>query len=121
MGHLANRLQAAVWKEAVDAVKSGQASVEDVDLAITAALGPRWAMMGPFETFHLGGGEGGLRHFLEHLGGAFEDLWDDLERPEVSDDFKEKLIYDVEKKMGNKTIKELSANRDKKLKTILGI
>ena len=48
LGHLANRLQAAVWREAVDAVASGQASTQDVDLAITQALGPRWAIMGPF-------------------------------------------------------------------------
>jgi len=120
-GHLANRLQAAIWREAVDAVISGQASVEDVDLAITAALGPRWAVMGPFETFHLGGGTGGLKHFLEHLGDAFEDLWDDAKRPQVTPEFKEKLICEVEKNMAGKTPEQLAINRDKKLEAILSV
>src|SRR6185437_960327 len=56
-GHLANRLQAALWREAVSAVVSGLASVEDVDTAISAGPGLRWAAMGPHMTFHLGGGE----------------------------------------------------------------
>ena len=50
------------------------------------ALGPRWSVMGPFETFYLGGGEGGLSHFLDHLGDAFEYLWDDANRPIMTDD-----------------------------------
>ncbi len=90
-GHLANRLQAAVWREAVDAVATGQATVEDVDLAMKASLGPRWAVMGPFETFHLGGGEGGLEHFFDHLGGAFEALWDDAKRPNVTEKLKQEI------------------------------
>ena len=59
-GHLANRLQAALWREAVNAVVSGLASVEDVDTAISAGPGLRWAVMGPHMTFHLGGGDGGI-------------------------------------------------------------
>jgi len=120
-GHLANRLQAAVWREAVDAVISGQASVEDVDTAITAALGPRWAVMGPFETFHMGGGEGGLKHFLEHLGDAFEDLWDDANRPVVSNEDKKNLIAQIETKLEGKSIQELSSKRDENLKNILSV
>jgi len=120
-GHLANRLQAAVWREAVDAVLSGQASVEDVDTAITAALGPRWAAMGPFETFHMGGGEGGLEHFLEHLGDAFEDLWDDANRPVVSNEDKKNLISQIQTKLEGKSIQELSNKRDENLKNILSV
>ena len=120
-GHLANRLQAAVWREAVDAVLSGQASVEDVDLAITAALGPRWAVMGPFETFHMGGGEGGLKHFWEHLGDAFEDLWDDANRPIVTAKDKKNLISQIQKKLEGKTIQDLSNKRDENLKHILSV
>jgi len=120
-GHLANRLQAAVWREAVDAVLSGQASVEDVDTAITAALGPRWAVMGPFETFHMGGGEGGLEHFLEHLGDAFEDLWDDANRPIVTSEFKQKLISEVTQSLKGQSNVELTNKRDQKLKAILSV
>ncbi len=91
LGHLANRLQAAVWREAVDAVATGQATVEDVDLAMKTSLGPRWSVMGPFETFNLGGGEGGLKHFFDHLGEAFEVLWDDAKRPNVTEKLKKEI------------------------------
>lgn len=95
LGHLANRLQAAVWREAVDAVATGQATVEDVDLAMKTSLGPRWSVMGPFETFHLGGGEGGLEHFFDHLGGAFEALWDDAKRPNMTEKLKQEICQEL--------------------------
>src|SRR4029079_16888653 len=66
-GHLANRLQAALWREAVRAVVTGPASVEDVDTAISAGPGLRGAVMGPHMTFHLGGGEGGITHMLDQF------------------------------------------------------
>ena len=118
-GHLANRLQAAVWREAVDAVASGQASVEDVDLAMTTALGPRWAAMGPFKTFQLGGGEGGLAHFLEHLGGAFEALWDDAERPQMTEALKKQLIAEAAALTAGQTAQECAQQRDRQLTAIL--
>ena len=64
VGHLANRLQAALWREAISAVASGLASVEDVDRAVAYGPGLRWAIMGPNLTFHLAGGDGGLAHML---------------------------------------------------------
>ncbi|MEE8554637.1 MAG: 3-hydroxyacyl-CoA dehydrogenase NAD-binding domain-containing protein, partial [bacterium] len=67
-GHLVNRLQAAIWREAIDAVVSGVASVEDVDKAIAYGPGLRWALMGPHQIFHLAGGPGGMGNFLEHFG-----------------------------------------------------
>lgn len=120
-GHLANRLQAALWREAVDAVASGQASVEDVDAAVKFALGPRWALTGPFETFHLGGGQGGLAHFLDHLGKPFETLWDDAQRPIVTEALKQSLVEAVTQSSGGRSVPELTAERNAKLKRILAI
>lgn len=91
-GHLANRLQAAVWREAVDAVASGQASVKDVDVAMKSSLGPRWAIQGPFASFHMGGGVGGLEYFLDHLGPKFEHLWMDAKIPTVDQPLRQRLI-----------------------------
>jgi len=91
-GHLANRLQAAVWREAVDAVASGQASVKDVDVAMTSSLGPRWAIQGPFASFHMGGGVGGLEYFLDQLGPKFEHLWRDANIPVVDPSLRQSLI-----------------------------
>lgn len=118
-GHLANRLQAALWREAVDAVASGQATVEDVDAAVTLALGPRWAIMGPFATFHLGGGAGGLAHFLQHLGAPFEALWDDAHRPQLTPQLKQQLVEAVAKIVGQKSPLELSTERDLRLRQVL--
>ena len=66
-GFLANRLQIAMFREALHMVVAGEATVEDLDRCISEGPGLRWAIMGPFLTFHLGGGEGGMRHFLEHM------------------------------------------------------
>jgi carnitine 3-dehydrogenase len=120
-GHLANRLQAAIWREAIDAVACGQASVADVDAAVTLALGPRWALMGPFATFHLGGGDGGLRHFLAHLGPAFESLWDDARRPAMTEALKMRLAEDVAESLGGRSVAQLMLERDQKLKAILSL
>lgn len=118
-GHLANRLQAAVWREAVDAVASGQADVADVDAVITLSLGPRWALTGPFATFNLGGGAGGLRHFLDHLGPAFEALWDDAHRPQVTQALKEALIEQTSRAQGEHSVAKIASARDLALIDIL--
>jgi len=118
-GHLANRLQAAVWREAVDAVASGQATVADVDAAVTFALGPRWAIMGPFATFHLGGGGGGLKHFIEHLGLPFEALWDDAHRPEMTPQLKRQLVDAVANAVGNRPVQDLSSERNVRLRHVM--
>jgi len=116
-GHLANRLQAALWREAVDAVASGQASVTDVDAAVTLALGPRWALTGPFATFALGGGEGGLAHFLDHLGAPFEALWDDAQRPDMTADLQAHLVAQLTEAPRRLT----GAERDQRLRAVLAI
>lgn len=119
-GHLANRLQAALWREAVDAVASGQASVADVDAAVTLALGPRWAVTGPFATFVLGGGEGGLAHFLEHLGAPFEALWDDAQRPQMTAAFQRRLVAEATAEPGG-SLRVDEQERDRRLRQILSI
>ena len=54
-GHIANRLQAALWREAFGLVANGIASVEDIDIAIEHGPGLRWALLGPFLNLHLSG------------------------------------------------------------------
>jgi 3-hydroxyacyl-CoA dehydrogenase len=77
-GHVANRLQAALWQEAIHLVAEGVASVADVDAAIAHGPGLRWALLGPFLNLHLSGGAGGMRHMLAHLGPPTESMWRDL-------------------------------------------
>ena len=83
-GHVANRLQAALWREAYSLVERGVASVADIDAAIAHGPGLRWALLGPFANQHLSGGPGGLAHILEHLGPPTEAWWRDL-RPVTPD------------------------------------
>src|SRR4051812_30176088 len=77
-GHVANRLQAALWREAIPLVTEGVATVEDVDTAVSSGPGLRWAVMGPTLLFHLGGGPGGLAEFCERYADSFHRWWDDL-------------------------------------------
>jgi 3-hydroxyacyl-CoA dehydrogenase len=78
-GYLANRMSAALWREAINLVLDGVASVADVDRAISLGPGLRWAVMGPHLIYHLGGGEGGIRYHVEHLRSAKEEIWHDLD------------------------------------------
>ena len=118
-GHLANRLQAALWREAVDAVASGAASVADVDAAVTQALGPRWALMGPHATFHLAGGAGGLRHFIDHLGPAFVAQWRDLRDPPLTPALAEALVEGIGHEFPDRAADELARERDERLAVLL--
>ena len=118
-GHLINRLQFTLWREAVHAVDSGIASVEDVDAGIVHALGLRWAIVGPHLTFHLGGGPGGMRHFIEHLGPLIENCWRETGQPHLTDDVNEKLIAGMAQATEGRTFEELVAERDATLLDLL--
>ena len=111
-GHVANRLQAAVWREAIHLVKEGVASVEDVDKAMWAGPGLRWAAMGPTMLFHLGAGEGGLAEFCERYTASFNRWWDDLGVLHLDEDVARQLVAGVTEEAGSESPSELSAKRD---------
>jgi 3-hydroxyacyl-CoA dehydrogenase len=118
-GHLANRLQAALWGEAVSAVVTGLASVEDVDTAISAGPGLRWAVMGPHMTLSLGGGEGGMAHMLAQFKPAFETWWATMTTPELSEETCRMLIDGVAEEARGRTMAELVRERDALLLPLL--
>jgi 3-hydroxyacyl-CoA dehydrogenase len=113
VGHVANRLQAAIYREVVNLIKLGVVDVEDADTAICWGPGLRWGVMGPNMLFHLGGGQAGIHHFMEHLSGPLAIWWKDLgsftEWPEGS---KEIIVEGVEKAADGRTIDELAQMRD---------
>lgn len=111
-GHVANRLQAAVWREAIHLVKSGVASVEDVDKAMWAGPGLRWAAMGPTMLFHLGAGEGGLAAFCERYTDSFNRWWDDLGVLHLDQDIAKTLVSGVTQEANGQSTSDLSAQRD---------
>jgi 3-hydroxyacyl-CoA dehydrogenase len=111
-GHIANRLQAALWREAFHLVNEGVASVADIDTAIAHGPGLRWAVMGPFMNLHLSGGAGGIEHVLAHLGGPIEDWWKDLGTPSMTADLKQKVTDGVAQELGSRRTSDLETARD---------
>ena len=118
-GHVSNRLQVALWREAVHLVAEGVANVADVDAAIADGPGLRWAIMGPHLTFHLGGGEGGMRHFLDHLGGPIESWWDTLGNPSLTPEVRNKLVAGIEEEKAGCDDAALRRQRDERLVELL--
>lgn len=117
-GHIANRLQAALWREAIHLVDTGVASVADIDDAIAYGPGLRWAAFGPFLNLHLSGGAGGIGHLLDHLGPPIESWWADLGEPTLTDDLKARIVAGVEAELAGRGNARIEAQRDA---VILGI
>jgi len=111
-GHVANRLQAAVWREAIYLVKSGVASVEDVDKAMWAGPGLRWAVMGPTLLFHLGAGTGGLAEFCNRYTDSFNRWWDDLGNLHLDSELAEQLVAGINQSTDGHSTDALSKHRD---------
>ncbi|CUJ57825.1 3-hydroxyacyl-CoA dehydrogenase NAD-binding domain-containing protein [Achromobacter kerstersii] len=118
-GHIANRLQAAVWREAIHLAAENVASVADIDAAISQGPGLRWALFGPHMTFNLGGGEGGLTQFMHHLLGPVQTWWDDLGAPVVTPELQRKLIEGVNAEAGQRSIADLVQTRDAQLTALI--
>jgi len=121
VGHVANRLQAALYREVVYLIEQDVLSVSDADAAVSWGPGLRWGVMGPNLLFHLAGGEGGIHHFMEHLAGPMTTWWKDLGNPEFTPDLKEKIVQGVLAEAGNQSIDELAGERDKLLLGLLAL
>lgn len=118
-GHVANRLQAAIWREALHLIKEGVASVEDVDKAVCAGPGLRWAAMGPTMLFHLGAGDGGITEFCDRYTESFHRWWDDLGDPRIDDALRARLIDGMAEATGGQPTANLAAERDALLVKLL--
>jgi 3-hydroxyacyl-CoA dehydrogenase len=120
VGHVANRLQAALYREVVNLIDLGVLDVSDADTAVCWGPGLRWGVMGPNLLFHLGGGEGGIRHFMEHLSGPVATWWKDLGNlQDFTPAVKQTIVDGVLQEAGNRSLVELAAERDKVLLGLL--
>ncbi|MGI6131397.1 MAG: 3-hydroxyacyl-CoA dehydrogenase NAD-binding domain-containing protein [Bacillota bacterium] len=121
-GHVANRIQAALWREAIDLVMKGVCSVEDVDAAVAYGPGLRWALLGPHMIFNLGAGEGGIEAFFQHYSAAFETWWEDMAAWRAFPEGCRDVIKEgLKEEMGGRSLPEVEAWRDEKLMSILRI
>jgi len=119
-GHLANRFQAALWREAVWAVVNDLASVEDINAAMAQGPGLRLALMGPHMIFNLTGGKGGFQAFFDHFGPAMEKWWETMQgEPELTQELCDTIIAGLKDEAGSRTIDDLEAERDRKLIALL--
>src|ERR1700752_1592884 len=120
VGHVANRLQAALYREIVYLIDQGVLSVADADAAVSWGPGLRWGLMGPNLLFHLAGGQGGIQHFMEHLAGPMTTWWKDLGTiTEFSPEVKQTIVNGVLKEANGRSITELERERDSMLLELL--
>jgi 3-hydroxyacyl-CoA dehydrogenase len=120
VGHVANRLQAALYREVVNLIHLGVLDVADADTAVCWGPGLRWGVMGPNLLFHLGGGQGGIRHFMEHLSGAVATWWKDLGSfTDWPDGAKQAIIDGVTQEAGDRSLEQLAQIRDEVLLGLL--
>ena len=111
-GYISDRLQEALWREALHIIKDGVASTQDVDDAIVYGPGLRWSFMGVCLTFHLAGGQTGMKHMLEQFGPALKLPWTKLKAPKLDAKLKKLMISGTKKQSGKYSIKDLEVQRD---------
>ncbi|RBP11365.1 3-hydroxyacyl-CoA dehydrogenase [Roseiarcus fermentans] len=118
-GHIANRLASALWREAVNIVAEGIADVASVDAALVHGPGLRWSVLGAHMAYHLGGGAGGIEHYLRHLGPSQERRWATLGNPRLTPEVCARLVEGVRAEAKGRSIRELEAQRDAALIRVL--
>ncbi len=111
-GFIANRLQEALWREALHMVAEGEATVEQIDLAITDGPGLRWPIQGPMLTFHLAGGQGGMAHMLDHFGPSLKSPWTRLVAADLTSELRDAVVGGCDRECEGRTIDQLVAERD---------
>jgi carnitine 3-dehydrogenase len=118
-GHAANRIQAALYREIAYLIEQGVLDVADADAAVCWGPGLRWGVMGPNLLFHLGAGQDGVHHFMEHLDGPMTACWKQLGNPELTPKLKQTIINGVQQEIGNRSVEQLGRERDELLLGLL--
>jgi carnitine 3-dehydrogenase len=118
-GHMTNRLQFALVREAVACLVDGIASARDIDAAVRYGLGPRWTLMGSLLTLHLAGGAGGMKGILDHAGNAIEEWWTPRTTPQLSAEVKERLVSAAQEVSQGESVQAWEAWRDRNLVEVI--
>src|ERR1700722_3399789 len=118
-GHVANRLQAALYREMLYLIEQGVLSVEDTDAAVCYGPGLRWGVMGQSLQWHLGGGAGGIKHFMEHLMVPLQGMMKALGNPNITPELKQTIIAGVMREAGNRSVEQLAHEENEVLVGLL--
>src|SRR6201993_330290 len=114
-GHVANRLQAALYKEMLYLIEQGVLSVEDTDAAVSYGPGLRWGVMGQSLQWHLGGGAGGIKHFMDHLMPPLESMMKALGTPNITPELKQKVVDGVIREAAGRSVDRLAQEENRVL------
>ena len=120
-GHVANRLQSALYREVVYLISQGVLDVADADDAVSWGPGLRWGVMGPNLLWHLGGGQGGIQHFMDHLMPRMAAGWPGLGNPELTPELAHQIVKGVLEEADGRSIDELAAERDEMLFGLMAV
>ena len=120
-GHVANRLQSALYREVVYLIGQGVLDVADADDAVSWGPGLRWGVMGPNLLWHLGGGKGGIQHFMDNLMPRMAAGWPGLGNPELTRELEQQIVKGVLEEADGQSIDELAAERDEMLFGLLAV
>jgi carnitine 3-dehydrogenase len=107
-GHVGNRLQAALYREIMYLIQQGVLSVADADDAVSYGPGLRWGVMGPSLQWHLGGGPGGIKHFMDHLMDPLAAMIKTLGTPDITPELKQTIAEAVLQEAGNSSVEQLA-------------
>ena len=119
LGHVVNRLQAALYREVSHLIEQKVVDVSDAEAAVCWGPGLCWGIMGPNLLFHLGGGQGGIDHAIEHLAPHIVEIWRDLGAPELTPGFQKTIVDGVRKEVGSRSLEQLARERDELLVRLL--
>ena len=111
--YIADRLQESLYREALHLIDEGVATVAEIDAAVTGGPGLRWAFMGTFLAWHLGGGPGGMRHTIEQFGPALELPWSHMKAPELTEELKQRIVQGCEVESGARDFDDMERRRDR--------
>src|SRR5262245_9446948 len=120
-GHVANRLQAALYREMLYLIEQGVLSVEDTDAAVSYGPGLRWGVMGQSLQWHLGGGAGGIKHFMEHLMDPLQGMMKTLGTPNITPALKQAVMDGVAHEAGGHSVDELAEAENRVIVGLLSL
>jgi len=116
-GFVANRLAFALLREAIHLVNEGVVAVGELDAIVESSMGPRWAVAGPFKSYHAGGGEGGLEGFFKNIGGTVQECWGDAGEVNVGDGWEEEVFRQARETYGRVDVEQ----RDRVTRRVLEV
>ena len=120
-GHVANRLQVALFKEVLYLIEQDVLSVADADAAVSWGPGLRWGIMGPSLQFHLAGGAGGIKHFFEGVFAGLTPLLSALGNPQVTPELKQRVTEGVLAEAGDRSVEQLAKDENERLVGLLAL